>query len=141
MIWRDIPLWLALLAAPLFWLLLSNWLPLAEGFDLPLREPLFYLQVALLYPLLEEIVFRGALQGYLSRRLAGRGIGPLSYANLATSLIFSLAHLLFRSTGAALLVFVPSLIFGYFRDRYGALGIPIALHCYYNGGFYLLFVR
>jgi len=138
--WCDRWLGLAVLVPLPLWGLLSLWMPLASGFDLPLREPLLYLQVALLYPVLEEIVFRGALQGYLQERLAGRQVGGVSLANLLTSLLFSLTHLIFRSATTAMLVFLPSLIFGYFRERDGGLRIPIALHCYYNGGFYLLFV-
>ena len=140
LLWRDTRLWLAVLVAPLFWALLTLVMPLAGSAAVPFSDPLFYFQVALLYPVLEELLFRGVLQGYLSERLAGRAAGPLSLANLLTSVVFSLAHLIYRSGTTALQVFLPSLVFGYFRERYAGLRIPIALHCYYNAGFYFLFV-
>jgi len=136
---RHKALWAALLAGPLFWWLLSFFIPLARPFDGPLGAPLLYLQLAFIYPVLEEIVFRGAIQPALHRRLNRRRWGALSGANLVTSLLFSLMHGVFRSAPAALLVFAPSLLFGYFRDRYDGVAIPIVLHCYYNAGFYWLF--
>ncbi len=36
-------------------------------------------------------------------------------------------------------VFIPSLVFGFFRERYGNLYAPIALHIFYNAGFVLYF--
>ena len=36
-------------------------------------------------------------------------------------------------------VFVPSLIFGYFRDRYRNIVPAVLLHVFYNTGFVLLF--
>ena len=37
------------------------------------------------------------------------------------------------------LVFLPSLVFGFFKDRTGRLTAPILLHSFYNAGFLLLF--
>ena len=87
----------------------------------------------LVLPVLEEIVFRGFLQGWIARatRRAWRGI---SLANLLTSVCFAAAHLLTQAMLWAALVFFPSMIFGYFRERHEGLGTPILLHAFYNAG-------
>jgi membrane protease YdiL (CAAX protease family) len=36
-------------------------------------------------------------------------------------------------------VFLPSLIFGYFRDRYDQLHASIVLHVFYNAGYIWIF--
>ena len=36
-------------------------------------------------------------------------------------------------------VVLPGLVFGFFRDRYGNLYAPIALHIFYNSGLIWLF--
>lgn len=91
------------------------------------------LQLVLVYPVLEELVFRGALQGWLrSHDWALRSWHSVTVANLLTSAVFMLAHLLVNPGPIALLVFVPSLVFGYFRDRYDRLHACILLHMFYN---------
>ncbi len=133
--WRDRPFWLAVAAGPLFWLGLSFWIPAGWGG----APPLFLLQVIVLYPLAEELLFRGVLQPALARRLGGRRWGPVSLANLLTTALFCLAHGVLRSAATAALVALPSLLFGHLRERYGGIGAPVALHIFYNAGFYLLF--
>lgn len=98
------------------------------------------IQFAIAFPLLEEIVFRGLIQGALLRRLRSR-IGPFSLANIATSLLFVAAHLLYHTPLWAVAVFIPSLLFGYFYDRYQHLLPPILLHVLYNSVFLLLLQR
>ncbi len=93
----------------------------------------------MVYPILEEVVFRGALQSTLTDYLRGWRLGPVSVANLLASVAFSAAHGLLRGTETALLVFIPSLIFGYFRDRHRSLASPIALHVFYNAGYFWIF--
>ncbi len=34
---------------------------------------------------------------------------------------------------------LPSLVFGYFKDKYHSLTAPILLHVFYNAGFFWLF--
>lgn len=48
-------------------------------------------------------------------------------------------HFLYRPLPWAALVFVPSLIFGYFKDKYHGLSAPIQLHIFYNTGYYWIF--
>ena len=145
---------LAVLAAPFVWAILF-WV-----FDMPLARRLFEADVwglsdsaflklllfaVLIYPLLEEIVFRGALQGLLMERLSGKRLphwlGGLSLANLITSLVFAAMHLFNQSPLWAALIFVPSLVFGWAREATGGLLAPVLLHMFYNAGFYVLFVQ
>jgi membrane protease YdiL (CAAX protease family) len=102
------------------------------------HAPWPFLQLTLLFPILEEILFRGLLQGALARRFP-RQLGPLSHANLVTTALFVLAHLFAHSPSWAVAVFIPSLVFGYFRDRYQHLLPAVLLHCFYNSLFFLLF--
>jgi len=135
---RD-PWFLAALAAgPAAWALLALWLPIIDP-RWPLARPMQFLALALLYPVLEELVFRGLLQGALLRRGWGRRrAGPVTAANLAAALAFAVAHLLRLTPAWAAAVLLPGLVFGYFRERHG-IGAAIVLHAFYNAGFVWLF--
>ena len=139
-IWKDRQYGAAIAAAPFFWgvLLLLGYTP--AGWSYPLEDPQAFLRFALIYPVLEEVVFRGLIQESLLRRPLGkRGVAGVSAANVATSVIFAASHLVFHSPLRAAGVFFPSLVFGYFRDRYGRLLPSIFLHVLYNVGFMLFF--
>ena len=131
---------LAVLAAALFfWVFLYTWQLPDTDWLLPFNEPKAFFLLVLIYPVLEEIVFRGAIQGFLLKKMGGKHWHGISLANVITSLLFSLAHVLFRNPLNALLVFVPSLTFGYFRDRHHKLISPIFLHVFFNTGYFWLF--
>ena len=105
-----------------------------------MHDPLPFLLAALAYPVLEEIVFRGLLQGTLYACPFGRKrLGPLSWANLLASFAFTGFHFFYHSPLWAVAVIFPSLVFGYFRDKYQSLLPPIILHVFYNTGFFWLF--
>lgn len=90
----------------------------------------------LIYPLVEEYVFRGMLQPLIARHWPQRW-RRLSIANLLTSGVFTLAHVATKGTHLLTFgVFFPSLLFGYFRERHNHLLSPIALHILFNGGFF-----
>ena len=134
---RDWQLAVALSLGPLFWLAL-----LVSQSGAPARVPgsaLTLILLVLVYPVLEEIAFRGAVQGFLGRRLGGGSESALSRANLATSILFAVAHVLWRGDPLAGAVFLPSLVFGYFRERHATLASPILLHVFYNAGLFLIF--
>jgi membrane protease YdiL (CAAX protease family) len=98
-----------------------------------------FLSVTLWQPLFEELLFRGIVQGYLLQSMPWQKTWfGLSTANLLTSFLFSLAHLANHSISWSLLVFVPSLCFGFVRDRFGSIYPAIALHAFYNTGYFLL---
>ncbi|MDC0238732.1 JDVT-CTERM system glutamic-type intramembrane protease [Gammaproteobacteria bacterium] len=93
----------------------------------------------LIFPVLEEIVFRGLIQDYIYLKLSTwniyLGITP---ANWLTTLLFCVTHLVTRSFIVALLVIVPSLLLGALRDKGFSIKVLAAIHVYWNGGGYLL---
>lgn len=131
---------LAILGALPVWL--AGYLYFAPNSDWawPLHRPRDLLFLGLVYPLIEELLFRGLLQGWLleHRSLQRRWLG-LSGANLLTSVCFMGLHFIAHPPLAATAVMLPSLIFGHFRDRHGSLCAPIALHVYYNLGYFWIF--
>ncbi|WP_372994298.1 JDVT-CTERM system glutamic-type intramembrane protease MrtJ [Marinobacter sp.] len=101
------------------------------------------LSLILWAPVIEELAFRGVVQGWLSGNSWGkRGFAGLSCANLIAALLFSAWHLVYRADLIAWLVFIPALVFGYFRDRHGSLVPCVILHAAYNAallpGWYFL---
>jgi membrane protease YdiL (CAAX protease family) len=137
--WQDRLFLLALLAGPLSWGILYLFLQPEPQWGWPLVAPLAYLLPVVVYPVLEEIVFRGLLQELVHDYISPRCFGPLSVANLLTSLLFTAMHFFYHAPLWAALVFLPSLVFGFFKDRTGRLTAPILLHSFYNAGFLLLF--
>jgi membrane protease YdiL (CAAX protease family) len=92
----------------------------------------FFLLNVIFYPIIEELSFRGIIQTSLS------GISPqyifrgITFSNVITSILFSAIHAIHNVPFLAVLVFFPSLIFGYFRDEYGSVFPSIFLHSFYN---------
>ncbi len=88
-------------------------------------------------PAIEELLFRGVVQGMLLRTALGsRSHRGLSVANVITSLAFVSIHFIRQPPFWALGVIVPSLVFGYFRDRSDSVWPPLVLHIVYNGAFF-----
>ena len=139
--WQDPLFFAAMAAALLYWLAL--YLITQPGVDAgwPLREPLRFLYPALLYPIVEEWIFRGFVQEFVHRHLQAWRLGPLSHANILTSLLFTALHFINHPPLAAAMVFIPSLLFGFFKDRTGQLAAPVLLHIFYNSGYFWLFTR
>jgi len=136
-LWRDPQLNLVLAGTAMVGL--GLWLLLAPGYARPLvADPWRLLAILLLYPVVEEWVFRGVLQGELLRRpgLRQRHLG-VTRANLLTSLLFAATHLVHQPPLWALAVLVPSLVLGHFRERYAGLRLPIALHILFNAVYVL----
>lgn len=133
---RDPLFWAALAAAPVACLALAALPGLRWQPALPDAPWVFALSVAV-YPPLEEWLFRGELQPLLGCRWSARW-GPMTLANLVTSIVFAALHLWFHPPLWAAAVFLPSLVFGYFRERSGGLASPIALHAGYNAAHVLL---
>ncbi len=140
--WRtDLWFWAALGAAFPVWAVM--WLLQGGGgnWSWPLRAPQQFALVVFVYPVLEEWVFRGGVQGWLHRYAWGaRSWMGISGANVLTSCLFALAHLFAHPPLAAASVLVPSLVFGLFRDRHaGVLTASMLLHGFYNAGYFWLF--
>lgn len=124
-----------MLLGPIVWALLWVFTSGASG----VVTAMLVINMVLLYPLLEELAFRGFLQGLLLEReiFRKRKFG-LTAANLLTSTIFASAHLINQPPLWAASVFLPSLVFGYFRDRHQTVITPFILHAWYNAGFLIV---
>ena len=122
-----------LLFIPAFiWLFVYKYNPSISQF-----EKKYLISVILIIPIIEEVIFRGLLQTWIAKRY-NQAVGQLSLANLITSSIFALLHLFTQPLSMALYTFIPSLIFGYAKDRYKRLMPSIILHSSYNGGYFLI---
>jgi len=97
-----------------------------------------WIWLAMISPVLEELCFRGLVQTELRRRFEG-GLGPISIANLLTSVIFVALHWAQNPKAWVGLVIIPSLVYGYFRDRYNTVRSPIAIHLLHNVLYFGLF--
>jgi membrane protease YdiL (CAAX protease family) len=124
----------ALLAAPIFCLFYIEifqhkaddiyWL-LSDG------KSLFFL--IFLYPIIEELTFRGVIQEYINQKTKQwKLFFGLSIANLLTSILFVLMHFVHHEPIWAILTFFPSLVFGYFKEKYVWIAPSIILHMFYN---------
>ncbi|MBF0182579.1 MAG: JDVT-CTERM system CAAX-type protease [Magnetococcales bacterium] len=92
-------------------------------------------------PVIEELTFRGVLQEGLLAHQPLRAKIPLlkiSLANLLTSILFATSHCLARTNMTGLNVFIPSLIFGWCKERYVIIISCIIMHSFYNFS-YLIF--
>jgi len=129
---------LALLAAPVC-CILSTWIFHSFPAD-PwwlLRDGSAFGMLILFYPIVEELAFRGVIQGYLAGRMKRQYLGGLlSASNLVTSLLFIVIHFVHHPPLWAVAVVVPSLIFGYFREQFGSVIPAVLLHAFYNGVFF-----
>ena len=135
---RDWQFYLCLNLGPLSWWLISSFVPIRQDLGVPITPWHQLALIILIYPILEEIVFRGLLLEFLAKRISYR-FGLLTAANLLTSLVFVLAHLIYNQWVWALLIFFPSIVFGYMKERHQSLVSPILLHGFYNLGYYWLF--
>jgi len=123
---------------------LPVWLGFSVLYDAPmhpawiLASPFLFLMLVVIRPVLEEMVFRGLLQSWLLESSWGQNKKyGISVANGLTSLVFAGLHVLGHPPWMAASVLLPSLVFGYFRERYQGWLIPaIGLHCFYNAGYF-----
>lgn len=138
-LWRDRLFLAALLAGAVTWLILYLLQQPVIQWNWPLVRPWPFLSLVLLYPTIEEIAFRGLLQELLRDYVSRRSLGPLTIANLLTSVLFAGLHFIYHAPLWAALVFFPSLVFGFFKDRTRRLLAPVILHVFYNAGYFWLF--
>ena len=84
-------------------------------------------------PFIEEILFRGVIQGQLIKhKWAQQNLAGITLANVATSILFVILHLITVTNAWSLLVIVPSIVFGYMRDNSNSVYPSIFLHIAYN---------
>lgn len=131
-LWRDRHVLLAALAGILVGI--GLWWMMPPGYARPVwANPWLLLSFLLWQPLLEEVLFRGVIQGQALRTGWGRRrwLG-ISAANAATSLLFVLLHLFHHPPLWAFAVLAPSLVFGHLRERHASLWTALLMHCGYN---------
>jgi membrane protease YdiL (CAAX protease family) len=128
---KDGEFLLALALAPLPLIALNR---LAPGWNLGAHVGLVTILTMVVWqPLIEELLFRGFIQGRLHAwHWARRKFLLFSAANYCATLAFVAAHLINHSYPWAAAVALPSLLFGYFRDRHGCIYPSIVLHAAYN---------
>lgn len=85
-------------------------------------------------PIVEELFFRGLLQGAFTRRV---GAVP---AIFVTALMFSFAHILNEGLLAPLELFPAAVILGYLKHKTGRLAAGMLAHATFNATLYLLFL-
>ncbi len=133
---RHNAFYFALLLGPvglaLFWILFP-------GMFKPIEIGWYTIVLLVLWqPFVEELLFRGILQGQLTQQAwFTKSLAGISRANLAISLLFVAVHFIYHPPLWALVVLFPSLIFGWFRDRYRQIYPGVFLHSFYNGCFLL----
>lgn len=141
--WRDWQFWSCLALGPIAWALIALNSAVAPDLAFPPRlfreSPLRFVAVVALYPLLEEIIFRGWVQPSLATRLRHRALPGISAANFITSALFAAAHLIHQAPPQAIATFLPSLVFGYLRERFGTIVPCVLMHAFYNLGYFSLF--
>jgi membrane protease YdiL (CAAX protease family) len=103
-----------------------------------LADPARFFGLAVAWPIAEEGLFRGVVQPALGHARGGaREAWGVTTANAATSVLFAVAQLLAHAPAWAAATVVPSLVFGYFRDRHNSIVPAAALHVFYNCGWFL----
>lgn len=135
---RDRAFWAALWVGVGFWAALWWWVPVDP---ITPRQAVSwaFVSVAIWQPLAEELIFRGFLQGQLRHYAWGRRSAMgVSLANAATTAVFVLGHLWQHAPLWAFAVTAPSLLFGWFRDRYDSVYPALVLHMFYNAGYFAL---
>ena len=84
-------------------------------------------------PFIEEVLFRGIIQGQIRKQDWGKlSWSGISSANAITSVLFVIVHMINSTPAFALTVLAPSLVFGYFRDYCNSIYPSIIIHSSYN---------
>lgn len=138
---KDPFIWISVCAAMLFWFLLSMYVPVTVNVMWPIVSPMAFIIPVVLYPVLEEIVFRGMVLEYCQKKIPGVILFHISKANFFTSILFTALHFIYHPPLWASAVFIPSLIFGFLKERHQSLIAPILIHVFFNAGYYWLFTN
>ena len=97
----------------------------------PINLSIHFIFFLLFISFSEELFFRGFLIPVFSSFINNRFLF-FSYSNIIVSIIFSISHIFLHNILWSALVFFPSLIYGYFREKYKSILPSIILHFLYN---------
>jgi len=129
--YRDIRFTVAILAGIVVLFLVHEWVPVFSS--TPVLHLKLLISVLIWQPLIEELLFRGIIQGQLSRQGWGQhALFNITIANVVTSVLFVALHMFNNSPVWSLTIFIPSLVYGYFRDRFNSVYPSMLLHSSYN---------
>ncbi len=124
----------AFLAAPVVCFLYSHYI-LEKSRDLfwLFSDSNAFLSLIIFFPIVEELAFRGVIQEYIYNKISKHSLFlHITYANIMTSMLFVCMHFIHHEPIWAILTFIPSLLFGYFKERYEQIIPSIFLHMFYN---------
>jgi membrane protease YdiL (CAAX protease family) len=129
--YQDYRFIIALLAGALvLWLIHDLLPPFSSSVEFHWK---LWISLVIWQPVIEEILFRGILQGQLRKTCWGqRAWLNISAANVVTSIVFVFMHMINNPPLFSISVIVPSLLFGYFRDRCNSVYPSILLHSAFN---------
>jgi len=124
-----------------YWLIQISFYDASVHFSWMLQDPLSAVLLCLIYPITEEFLFRGVIQGYLlNHRLGPMSKLGISVANIVTTILFFTLHWIGRSLTVASWVIGPSLILGVVREKTDSLVAPMLVHIVWNVSWYSLIV-
>ena len=128
---RNYQFLLALLAgAGVLWLIHDTLPPFSTSVEFHWK---LWLSLVIWQPIIEEVLFRGIVQGQLRKTAWGkRAWLHISAANIVTSIAFVTVHMINNPPLFSISVIIPSLLFGYFRDTCNSVYPAILLHSAYN---------
>ncbi len=136
--YRDSHFILAILAGFVF-VAITSYLNLLPATPKEIATVRLVVVIGLWYPIVEELLFRGVIQGWLGTTRPGQHrIAHVTLANWITSLLFVGLHTIYQPAVWSVLIIVPSLLFGHLRDRHHSVYPSIALHAFYNLCFVLI---
>ena len=125
----DFQLLIAIAAPLLIW----PWVPAWD--QPPNKSILNAIALFTLIPIVEEVLFRGLLQGWLlEKNWFSKQEAGVSRANWLSSFAFAAAHIWQHALILAPGYVLVSLVLGHFRERYRGVLVPVLLHGYYNLG-------
>jgi uncharacterized protein len=133
--YRDREFYLALLAGLPVLFVIYLFIPVSTG-SIHLAQWSVVITLVIWQPFWEELFFRGIIQGQVYKRSWGqRAWLKISNANIVSSLAFVALHIAYNPNLWSVSVFIPSLVFGYFRERHNSIYSAFALHSLYNLGY------
>ena len=130
----------ALTAAPIFCVLYNHFdSSNAVNHLWFLQQPTTFFLLIVFYPIIEELAFRGVIQEFLGKQFSSAfNLFGISIANILTSVLFVGMHLFHHPLIWALATFIPSLVFGYFKEKFNHILPSIILHIFYNLCYFLI---
>ena len=107
-----------------------------------IEDFLAFLTAVVLFPILEEIVFRGLLWDLWDYIKFDKNSyrGKLAFKNCCISACFSVLHIFNFGILGGLLVFIPSLWLGWLKARSGSIKTCCLVHVLWNSGFVAAFL-